>query len=116
MRFAIKPVAIGERVHSRHVPDDTTVEDLLPGEMFLVDLPDWDQPYALASDAISIEVKAVTWGEIRAERDKLLRETDWWALPDSPAMTTPQTDYRQDLRNIPQDFANPEDVVWPTKP
>jgi len=31
-------------------------------------------------------------------------------------MSAEETAYRQSLRDLPQTFANPEDVVWPTKP
>lgn len=30
--------------------------------------------------------------------------------------TTPFRQYRQALRDIPQTYTNPEDVVWPQKP
>jgi hypothetical protein len=58
---------------------------------------------------------AITWADIRSERDSLLAATDWWAVSDR-AMSLDETNYRQALRDLPQTFANPEDVVWPTKP
>jgi hypothetical protein len=58
---------------------------------------------------------ALTWADIRSERDGLLAATDWQAGTDV-TMTDAQKAYRQALRDIPQTFANPEDVVWPTKP
>jgi len=54
---------------------------------------------------------------MRGERDRLLRETDWWAGSDH-TMTQAQTDYRQDLRDLP-DHANWPNLTasdWPTKP
>jgi ABC-type glycerol-3-phosphate transport system substrate-binding protein len=58
-----------------------------------------------------------TWEQIRSQRDQLLKETDWVGLKDV-VITNEQAwlDYRQALRDIPQNFTNPEDVVWPTKP
>ena len=56
-----------------------------------------------------------TWNRIRWERDRLMAETDWWAVADR-SLTSEQTAYRKALRDIPQDFDNPSDVVWPTKP
>lgn len=54
----------------------------------------------------------------RTLRDSMLAETDWWALPDSPAMTDAQTTYRQALRDITthSNWPHLEDSDWPTKP
>ena len=53
--------------------------------------------------------------ELRAERDRLIAETDWWASSDL-TMTQEQRDYRQALRDITQTYSSLEDVVWPVKP
>ena len=58
---------------------------------------------------------AITWADIRSERDSLLAATDWWAVSDR-AISASETAYRQALRDVPQNFASPADVVWPTKP
>ena len=60
---------------------------------------------------------APTWEDIKIKRNGLLIETDWLSFPD---VTHPNRqawlDYRQALRDIPQNFTNPQDVVWPVKP
>ena len=53
--------------------------------------------------------------ELRAERDRRLAETDWWAVADR-TMTAEQTAYRQALRDITVSYTSLDDVVWPTKP
>ena len=53
---------------------------------------------------------------LRERRDELLFETDHWGLSDMPAMTQAQTDYRQALRDITDNYTSLETVVWPTKP
>ena len=54
---------------------------------------------------------------IRSERDRRIVETDWTQLPDVPEATrTMWQTYRQALRDIPQNYTNMIDVVWPTKP
>jgi hypothetical protein len=58
---------------------------------------------------------AITWADIRSKRNGLLAATDWWAVSDR-AMSASETAYRQALRDVPQNFASPADVVWPTKP
>ena len=40
---------------------------------------------------------------LRAKREEKLAETDWWAMSDR-TMTTEQTNYRQALRDIPQNI------------
>lgn len=55
------------------------------------------------------------WAELRAERDRLLTETDWWAVSDR-AMTSEQSAYRQALRDLPANTTDPANPVWPTKP
>lgn len=53
--------------------------------------------------------------ELRAERDRLIAATDWWASSDL-TMTAEQTAYRQALRDITQSYTSLDDVVWPVKP
>ena len=52
---------------------------------------------------------------LRARRNVLLAETDWWASSDL-TMTTEQTSYRQALRDITDTYSSLDTVVWPTKP
>lgn len=61
----------------------------------------------------------VAWTSIRARRDGLLADSDWTQMVDSPLADGPKqewADYRQALRDVPQDFATPDDVVWPEAP
>ena len=51
----------------------------------------------------------------RADRNKKLSETDWWAVSDL-TMTDAQTAYRQALRAVPEQSGFPTDITWPTKP
>lgn len=61
------------------------------------------------------------WYSVRLQRDRLLSESDTYVLPDRWAAMTPEkqqewTTYRQALRDLPQTYSDPNDVVWPTKP
>ena len=56
---------------------------------------------------------------IRAERNLLLKESDWTVLADSPLSTTKQNEwkaYRKTLRDIPSDSGFPHSITFPTKP
>lgn len=55
--------------------------------------------------------------DVRAKRNRLLRATDWTQLADVPQATKDLwDDYRQALRDVPQQAGFPNDVVWPEKP
>ena len=80
-----------------------------PNDPNFVDLSGQERTDFLAQQAAD-ELSA-----LRQERDIKLRETDWWASSDL-TMTQAQTDYRQALRDITDNYSSPADVVWPTKP
>jgi len=59
------------------------------------------------------------WKPIKIQRDRLLAETDYTQVSDSPltdAKKTKFATYRQALRDLPQSKNNPEDISWPVKP
>ena len=58
----------------------------------------------------------VAWAAVRVQRDRLLSESDWTQVADAPVDRQAWASYRQTLRDIPQDFASPDDVVWPEVP
>jgi len=53
-----------------------------------------------------------TWDGVRAERNAKLVASDWMATQDR-TMTQAEKTYRQALRDIPQTFGSPAEVVWP---
>jgi len=53
--------------------------------------------------------------ELRRQRNQLLAETDYLALSDS-TLTDEMRAYRQALRDLPANTADPANPVWPTKP
>ena len=64
-------------------------------------------------------VPPLTWDDIRAERDGLLAASDWTQVDDTPLINAQKSvwaAYRQALRDVPQTFATPADVVWPEAP
>tara|TARA_E500000178_G_scaffold307637_1_gene320720 strand:+ start:1378 stop:1767 length:390 start_codon:yes stop_codon:yes gene_type:complete len=78
-----------------------------------------DWPEGLTWDAVETKLNELNAAEplklLRAERDRLIALTDWWASSDL-TMTAEQTTYRQALRDITEDYSSLDDVVWPTKP
>jgi len=59
---------------------------------------------------------------LREERDRLLLESDYTQMSDSPLSDSKKAEwatYRTQLRNLPSNYDNDDDitnVTWPTKP
>ena len=92
-----------------------------------------DKTYSLKWDASKKEVVpdddakaawelAEEWKRIRAERTRLLAETDWTQGNDSPltdAKKTAWATYRTSLMTLPEDQKSKtkySDITWPTQP
>jgi len=69
------------------------------------------------ADIIEEGQRDVTWKEVRETRDYYLKETDWRALKDV-TLSVPWRDYRQALRDLPQDHADANSAcdAWPEAP
>ena len=96
-----------------HEPATQSLEE---GPALLIDGV-WTQNYIvsdLSADESAAKVGA-QWDVIRAERNKLLVESDWTQLPDAPVDAAAWATYRQALRDI-TDQANPFAIVWPESP
>ena len=62
-------------------------------------------------------VRDCTWEQVRAARDKALVDSDWTAVKDR-TMSQAWKDYRQALRDLPQNHADANSAVdnWPQPP
>jgi hypothetical protein len=90
---------------------DTLVQSLTRDAAPVKDGVDWVIGYTVEN-----RTQDQAQAAIRNQRDRLLSETDWMALSDSPAMTTEWATYRQALRDITGQTGFPYSVEWPTKP
>ena len=54
--------------------------------------------------------------ETRTQRDALLAASDWTQVPDAPVDQQAWAEYRQALRDVPQQTGFPIDINWPSKP
>ena len=54
--------------------------------------------------------------QARSERDVLLSQSDWTQVADAPVDHQAWADYRQALRDVPEQEGFPTDINWPTKP
>ena len=55
------------------------------------------------------------WVEVRARRNRLLAESDWRGMSDL-TMSDAWKTYRQTLRDLPANTADPANPVWPDEP
>lgn len=52
----------------------------------------------------------------RNTRNQKLKLCDWTQLPDAPVNKQAWADYRQELRDIPQQNGFPTEINWPQEP
>lgn len=59
------------------------------------------------------------WDSVRAERDRLLIQSDWTQLADCQLSSEQKAlwvTYRQDLRDVLQTQTDPLNIIWPSTP
>lgn len=62
------------------------------------------------------DLLAEAWFNLRAERHARLAASDWTQVPDAPVDQSAWAIYRQQLRDLPANTADPRQVVWPAIP
>ena len=61
-------------------------------------------------------VGSLAWAAVRAERDRRLTASDFRMVTDAPWDTAPWAAYRQALRDLPENTADPLNPIWPEVP
>jgi hypothetical protein len=59
------------------------------------------------------------WAYLKSIRNEKLSACDWTMIPDADIDVIKKSEwlnYRQQLRDVPQNFDKPQNVVWPVKP
>ena len=102
-----------------------------PGQQWSIDGDNYDSlfwnpnnasPKPTLQEIEDVRVEAevmLEWIRIRRQRDSLLKNTDWTQLnnsPLTPELVTAWAAYRQELRDLPQVFDDPDFVIWPDEP
>lgn len=101
-------------------PEVDHTKNVVEGQPKLVG-GEWVQVWVV-SDASAEEVEQRTnekAASVRSERNRLIAECDWTQLSDAPLNSLQKADwtqYRQELRDVPQQVGFPHEVVWPNKP
>ena len=99
-----------------YIDDDVTAGD---GNRVINNPKHWvadtvNKTVTLNTTAFNDEVEENQFKSLRRERDEKLDDTDWWVMRGS--ITDAQTAYRQALRDLPANTADPANPTWPTKP
>ena len=82
----------------------------------------WAQDNTADAEFTVQEIEDRAWADLRNERDRLLKATDFMMTYDyyiDKMTSQEQTDvseYREALRDLPGNTADPENPSWPTKP
>ncbi len=96
------------------------IEDGLPTWSIPIDEENTDyQEYLKWAKTNTAEAAdGLTWDDIRATRDQILKDTDWTMTTGATVDQAQWAAYRQVIRDIPQTYKDktPDDVVWPTQP
>jgi hypothetical protein len=71
-----------------------------------------------AEEIATVEANAIAdaWVSLRSERDRLLSASDWTQVADAPVDQVAWANYRQALRDLPENTTDPFNPVWPEKP
>ena len=82
------------------------------------DNTDYQEYLEWAKTNTAEEPDGLTWNDIRAKRDSILKDTDWTMTTGATVDQAQWAAYRQNLRDLPQTYKDktPDDVVWPTQP
>jgi len=89
------------------------IHDLATGETTVVPFTDEELAERKAYERDVLPIRQME--TLREKRNQLLAETDYFGMPDM-TMTDEMRAYRQALRDLPANTADPANPVWPTKP
>jgi hypothetical protein len=114
------PVVNGQYASKEEIA--SLIEQMKPSGQLqrLVDLQAAQVPSSLA--ALSDEAvapHAMTADGVRGVRNVMLSASDWSQLPDAPLDEVAKAawvEYRQLLRDVPEQDGFPESVIWPVSP
>ncbi len=138
MNFTIYNISTGEIIQSGQCPDNDYLLQQIPENCSIIDLPsDPSNQYIQNNQVFDKSNKPNDFSVfdyvlkqwvpnsdlaenfVKTNRNKLLYQSDWTQLPNSPLTTEKQQEwavYRQQLRDITSQSGYPFNVVWPTQP
>jgi hypothetical protein len=79
----------------------------------------YDEYEFINGNPVAKDISSNVMNEFRTIRNAMLLSSDWTQLPDAQVDKQAWTDYRQALRDLPNQYQNVtdlSDVVWPQPP
>lgn len=111
------------QLNPNHAPriEERPIIDQFTQKLVLKDIEDpWQETVGWDIVDLTEEEKAAALisytNVMRNERNRLLFETDYAFLSDAPPPSQEMIDYRQALRDVPQQEGFPKNIIWPQKP
>lgn len=106
--FPVQPTDYPQVDYTKNVSEGTPV--LQDGEWVQA----WNITDATAKELAERAEHQAT--QVRDERNQKLADSDWTQIADTPVDKQAWADYRQALRNVPQQEGFPWSVTWPERP
>ena len=100
------------------LPDDIIEITAQQRNEFITEMNTNNKMLVLEDGNLLLKIRPIiiTWELVRDKRNQLLDNSDYTQSSDFPGNREEWSSYRQLLRDIPQMYKNPKDVVWPPKP
>lgn len=134
LRFNLRPgahdILLGYGFH--HIQDnppeyDWVTQKIVKGNVRKIrNSPYYQFPYTieeLTPEEIAInqeKKRQLDWIPFREQRDRLLKDSDWTQISDYSLVSEEEkvlwAEYRQELRDLPETYPDPADIVWPEIP
>ena len=79
----------------------------------------WNKETKTWEDVLTDEGREQIWGEVKIQRNLLIAQTDWTQCADvnlSDEKKQQMLEYRQALRDLTKNNADPRFIAWPDKP
>ena len=111
-------VQLSDYVNNNRTPDETLVYNIKWSDKktkVTIDEVEIETHFTGDDTAKDARLLAEKWTAVRRDRDRRIAETDYLALSASTLASNMKT-YRQALRDVPEDNADPDSISWPTKP
>lgn len=100
------------------LPEDCVQVTSSQRKIFIEEMNNKNKRLVVVEGKLRLEDRpvVVTWQSIRDKRNSLLNDSDFTQIADYNGNKEAWAEYRQALRDIPQTFSDPYDVVWPIRP
>ena len=118
MNYKLIKDSITNEINTIKLSNSDGTNSFIPKDEANTDYQKYLEWVAEGNTAEAADEDTLTWDDIRATRDQILKDTDWTMTTGATVDQAQWASYRQVIRDIPQTYKDktPDDVVWPTQP